>query len=190
MQGVLCLIFIASLGLAALVTHERKLQGNTRLAGIRYAGSIGVKLPAGWALERENQGNILFVASEPDTPEKKGRTLTVRKHKVDPTQSSEEFLQSSGLLRGTLRLVATDPNANLALPITIADQPGVMLAVKKPLGFLFLPTTDYETNWFAASVRPSGLALSLQLECPDDSDPEEDRQTLTEIAAAIVVHGD
>jgi hypothetical protein len=187
MQLVLWIIFGASVGLAALVTHDRQTRNGNRLADVRYVGRIGVKLPTGWILQRENQGNVLLVASEPDTADQKGRQITIRRHKVDPTVSPEQFLESSGLLTGTLRLVSTDPAANIAEPITIANQPGVMLSVKKPLGSPSAPDSDYETELFAVSVRPSGLGISLELDCPGDSDPEADRQTLIDIAQSMDV---
>jgi len=77
-----------------------------------------------------------------------------------------------------------DPSANIAAPIDIAGMPGVVLAVGKPV---VGSATDMETQLFAASVRPSGLAISLRLDCPDDTDPDGDQQTLREIAAAMDV---
>jgi hypothetical protein len=132
MQAVLCVILAASVGLAAFVTKERH-RSHTRLAGARYVDGVGVKLPDGWILARTDQGSVLFVAVEPDTTDKKGRRLIIEKQRVDPGLSSEEYLQTSGLLRNVVR-VTDDPTSTTADPISIAGMPGVMLAVKKPVG--------------------------------------------------------
>jgi hypothetical protein len=188
MQAVLFIIFGASVGMAQYVIHQRRVSGNTHLAAMRYVGQVGVQLPRGWMLVRENQGSILWMATEPDTTERKGRRITIRQQKLQTLVSSEEFLQNSRLLDGTERIIRTDPASNVAAPITIAGDSGVMLTVIKPVGgFLGFGQTEAEKVLFAASVRPSGLALSLELECPEDTDPQDDEMTLTEIAAGIDV---
>ncbi len=188
MQAVLCLILLVSVGLAGLVTHERRVNRYTHLAGVRYVESIGVRLPAGWILERADRGQVLFVAHEPDLADRKGRRIIVEKHQVEPGQSAVDFLQNSGLLSGTERLTSGDSDESVIEPLTVADMPGVMLAVKRPIGgFLFFRPTGYEIEFFAASVRPSGLAISLRLDCPLDSDPQDDQQTLRDIAGAMEV---
>jgi hypothetical protein len=184
MQVVLCLIFCASVGLAALVTHQRRGIANTRLAAMKYVGPIGVRLPKGWVIERQNQGSVLLVAAEPASANRKSRQITIRRYAVDPTLAPEEFLQDSGLLQGAERL---NPAANVVEPITIANNTGVMLAVKKPVEFLFLPTAASETVIMAVSVRPSGIGISLEFECAGDTDAEPDRQMLIDIAGAMDV---
>jgi hypothetical protein len=176
MQAVLCLVFAGSIGLAALVSREYR----GKPTGIQHLGPVGVEVPEGWILQPVNRGPVLCVALEPDSADKKGRRLTIELRKVDPDLPPGEFLQSSGLLRGTFRQAPpADPTANIAESITIAGLPGIMLRVLDP--------TEQETELFAASVRPSGLAISLRLECPDDSDPPGDVQTLRQIAAAMTV---
>ena len=187
MQGVLCLILCGSVGLTALVKHVHLLNGPS-LAGIRYVNGVGLKAPAGWIFQRENQGLVLFVVVEPDSQDKKGRRLIIRKEKTDPSISPEDYLESSGLFSGPIRLIPADPSANLARPITIAGLPGVMLPVRKHVvGIPFLIDPVNETDFFAASVRPSGTAVSLQLECPDESDPQDDLELLYTVAAAMDV---
>jgi hypothetical protein len=190
MQGVLCLIFGATVGLAAFVTHERRISGNSHLGTIQFVGNVGARLPRGWDVEKRDAkatGLILMVATEHDANGKKGRKITIRKHVLDTLVSSEEFLGTSGLLRGTDPF-SEDADANTATPITIAGESGVMLRARRPVGgFLFIRGTEEEIVFFAASVRPSKLAISLEMACPDDSDPLGDQILLDDVAAAMEV---
>jgi hypothetical protein len=189
MQAVMCLIFCASVGLAQYVIHERRLSGSSRLGVVLHGGPLDVKLPRGWKTVLDKRGSLPLVAIEPDSTDRKGRRLTIRCQKLTTLISSEEYLQASGLLNGTERPeVRADPAANVADPITIAGDPGVVLAVLRPTGgFLGIGATGYEKVLFAASVRPSGLAVSLELQCSEDSDADDDAQTLSDIAAAMSV---
>jgi hypothetical protein len=188
MQGAMCLIFGATVALAGFVTHLQRSAGNSRLSGIIYVGNVGVRLPKGWDVQpkgAKDTGLILLVATEPDSAGKKGRKITIRKHQLDTLISSEEFLGTGGLLRGTDPF-STDPDENAAEPIMIAGYSGVMVCAKRPIGGIpFLRASEERTVWFAASVRPSLLAISLELDRPDDSAPRADPMLLEDIAAAM-----
>jgi hypothetical protein len=178
MQGVLFLVFCGSVGLAQFVIHQHRINGNNRLTAARYVGTISIKLPKGWEVERENQGSVLLVAVEPDSTESDGRQLTIRRNDLDKWISPEEFLQTSGLLRNTEQVA--DQGTNLTEKLMVAGVPGVLLVQAKRMN-----SVRSEILLFAASVRPSGLAISLELDCPDDSDLQDDIQTLREVAGAM-----
>ncbi len=187
MQAVMCGIFTVSVSLAVVVTHHLRSTGGIRLAGGRHVDNIAVKLPAGWLLEHEGDGSrdpVLFIAHEPDTEQLKGRRITVRRYKVQPGISSQAFLNESGLLQGTERRIKADPAENMPVAITLAGEPGVLETAVRPTGD---DPADGQTELFAASVRPSGLAIILQLECPDDTDPDGDELMLRKIASEIEV---
>ena len=188
MQAVMCIIFFASMALAQLVIHERRLSGSSWLGVVLHAGPVDVKLPKGWKSVWDKRASLPLVAIEPDSAERKGRRLTVRCQKLGAIVSSEEYLQISGLLNGSERPDSSDPSGNVADPITISGDSGVVIAVLRPTGGFFgIGATRYEKVLFAASVRPSGLAVSLELQCSEDSDQEDDEQMLNEIAAAMNV---
>ena len=189
MQVALCAVFAGSVGLASIVTRQRLSAGSIRLEATRWYGRVGVQAPAGWSLESENQGSILLVVQEPDlvveAGEKQGRRLTVRRAQLEPPVSAEAYLKSSGLVRGTrpLAIEGTDSSES----ITIAGTTGIVRPVVRPVGIsLFSPPT-YETQWIACIVRPNGLAITLLLDCPDNSDPQADKRVLRDIASGIEV---
>jgi hypothetical protein len=60
--------------------------------------------------------------------------------------------------------------------------------VKRPIGgFLIFQPTGYETELIAVSVRTSGLAISLQLDCPDDTDLRGNQDLLRDITSAMEI---
>jgi hypothetical protein len=182
MQITLALILAATLGLAMLVSHRKM---SVKLTTARSARNLLVKLPSGWRLERENDPPILFMIHEPGA---RGRLMTIRSEDEMPGTSVAQFLRKSALFRTTTEVLGDDASA----PVTLAAVQGLLVQRKR---LLALPAQDEvsiggeveQTVWVAASVLPSGQAISVELECPIEIDAEADKRLMINTAEGISV---
>ncbi len=192
MQVVLCLILVGSIGLAQWVVHDRETHGLVRLGSMRtFFEDLGVRLPAGWALE--SQSNKLVKVQEPapggvddDANDNlnagNGRTLLIRERKVRVGMQPEDFLGQS-----SLRLNFSPESE----PIQIGSLTGVLVSNRVRADTEMAPESGpWQTEWIAGCVGPDGTAVAISLRCPNEptSEIEADKQLLRNIAASVVLH--
>ena len=186
MQITLALILAGTLGLAMLVSHRKML---VKLTTARSAGDIEAKLPSGWRLEKENDPPIMFMIREPAGHG--GRLMTIRCEQKPPGITTLQFLKASAILRETNEVLGTDGPQ----PMTVAGVPGLLVQRKRPISGLMndeeeLPSATNgieQTVWIAAGVLPSGQAISVVLECPQEIDAEADKRLMINTAEGITV---
>src|SRR5258705_5868302 len=85
MQSLLVVVFVAAVGLAALVTRHVRMSMRVELGDAKPVGRLNVKLPAKWlsspvAVERGGDG---VEAGEPPNEQPAGRRLRVMRQRSD-----------------------------------------------------------------------------------------------------------
>ncbi len=185
MQGALVVIFAGSVTLAAVVCRHRQDHGITSMAGSREFGRATINLPSGWVLKHSTNDQVLFVAQEPDRQDRLGRTLTGRREKLPAAVEPMEYLQKSDLLDESSRVVSVGPDITGIEALPMGGCTGVLLQIHRVTGDPSSP--EESVQWIACCVRPSGLAVTLVMECPPTDDPEMDKQTLHDIASSLQI---
>jgi hypothetical protein len=180
MQVVLCSIFLASVGLAQWVVHDRTTNGGIRLEKPEYIGSVGICRPAGWLLQQQSLDPVLYVAQEPGTLLKKGRTLIIQVTRVSPDLSPMALLERTGE-------VFDDPPF---VPINIGNCEGILVSKRSQADTEMYPGAGpVQDTLIAACVCPNGKGVLLILKCPDEApeDSEANVQLIHDIARKIQV---
>jgi hypothetical protein len=176
MQATLWLVLGATVGLAALVNHERRRSMRVELGPPTAHGWLSVRMPRTWqpvpaaAPNGDRDGRIIARAVEPDE-QLLGRTITITRDRVARPVSPLEFLLSSNnqILGLDLLLANSGRGArqqqDLVEPITVGGWPGVLVrgvraAGRGANGAPGLPHKEI----YAATVLPSGHAIVVKLE--------------------------
>ena len=165
MQGALCLVLAASLGVAALVsrrqirTHRVSL-GNTSTT----LDGLTVKRPDDWTLVREDDGLLLQEAGKSIAAPRK---LKIRYARSSIFMSPLEYLVRSGELQaheaGALMDATTGPRA-VVKPITIAGWPGILLSQTRVMSGVDARQQMMWKRTLACAVMAGGDVLLLRLE--------------------------
>jgi hypothetical protein len=133
MQVAMWVILAATVGLAALVNHERRRSMRVDLGAPIVSGAMSVRLPKTWQQSRvagERDGRIIAQAVEPDD-QNLGRTVTITRDRVAAPVSPLEFLLASNNQIMGLELLtaqhARTSGEQLVEPITVGGWPGVLV---------------------------------------------------------------
>src|SRR4051812_16173539 len=174
MQGVLCALLLATVGLAALVTHEKRLALRLPLGPVQRVGRLGVTPPRGWlatpagtADRADGAGDAVII--EESLPEPMtGRRLSVPRLRAGDLIAPLDFLlrtsflaerdltgREPGLPRGVIRSEAPARRQRL----DVAGWPGVM--VSRTIGHLNGRRAQKQV--LACSVMPPGQAVVIKL---------------------------
>jgi hypothetical protein len=181
MQATLCVVFAGSVALAQLVVvHHR----GSRLATPVTATAMGpikrMSLPTGWVVRSHDKSPVFLIDQEPDKPDMQGRTLTGSWEQLPKNVPVREYLQTSQLSDPDVRVVSFANDADEE--IQMGDGTGVVMATTRSGG---TGVRQIRVKWIACTVRPDGKAITLELDCPENSDPEADKQTLIEWAQSM-----
>jgi hypothetical protein len=195
MQLTLGLILAGTVGLAELVTRQRDRVSRPELQQIAMVNQVQVKLPAGWVIVHDADDPNILVARE-SSDEGHGRTLKVRLKHTRRVQSAEEYLQSSGLLRGTV-VIGEDgepidptevegPQAPMRT-ITMAGRPGVMARVLRPQQSMPGMPAILRSQFIAVTILPPRTAIILQLDSAEPDTDGLDADLIQRVAAGMDV---
>ncbi len=215
-QVILWVILGGALGVAALVVRHKRFVGSVDLADVRTVdlpdGVVaGVRLPRGWAVERDpaeheggdpgGTGARDFEAREPaggvgGTPEGDGpeydRVVFVRFQPLTAAVSAKEEMDRSGVLAHTVDRPGDDSG-----PMPVAGTEGWWASFGRPTGVPPGQGPVYRSAYAAAGVvqagpdAPTPVAVLVKLECPPgDQDARGDLDLLRRVSAAITVTRD
>jgi hypothetical protein len=183
MQLTLGMILAGTLGLAMLVSHRKMA---VKLSVARNAGNLSARLPIGWVLEAENEPPVMFEIREPASANRPGRVMVIRSERVRAGTNTLQYLKDHSLLHGTAEVLGGEETS----PVTIAGVPGKLVQRRREM-----PVDDADgpaisaTVWIAVGVLASGEAVSIELACPMEIDPDADKAIITSTAEDLVVHG-
>jgi hypothetical protein len=193
MQGAMWVILAATVGLAALVNHERRRSMRVHLGAPIVSGAMTVRLPKTWQQSRaagDRDGRVVAQAVEPDD-QNLGRTVTITRDRVAAPVSPLEFLLSSNNQILSLELLtaqhARTSGEQLVEPITVGGWPGVLVrgvraAGRGSNGANNLPHKEL----YGATVLPSGHAIVVKLE-GDRPAELSDVEIVKQLAGALEV---
>ena len=174
MQGVLWLIFLATLGLAGLVNHQVRKTLLVPLGESIQLDPIELRLPAGWEINGVNDIDSRGVRAL--EPAQFGRRLEVRLYRVTEAMSAKEFLA---------HFHAQIPGrSGHDSSIVIAGQPGALVAgtIDHPVPGGMLR----QKYLIAAAMLPDGFTIKIDLIGHNDIDPT-DIALINDVAASITI---
>ncbi len=199
MQAAMWLILGGTVGLAALVNHERRRSMRVELGPPTSHGWLVVRLPKTWQASPlpaagDRDDRIIARAIEPDE-QGLGRTITITLDRVDEPISPLQFLLSSNnqiLGLDLLRAAPRGPDEkDLVEPITVGGHPGVLMrGVRAALpgrggaGAGGLPHKEI----YGATIVPSGHAIVVKLE-GDRPAELSDIEIVKQLASALEING-
>ena len=195
MQATMWVVLGATVGLAALVNHERRRSMRVELGSPTTHGWLVVRLPKTWqqSASTERDDRIVARAIEPDE-QGLGRTITITRDRITRPISPLEFLLTSDAqMLGLDLLLAQDPKGgkDLVEPITVGGQPGVLVRGVRAAGRNgggnragSLPHKEI----YGATVVPSGHAIVVKLE-GDRPGELSDVEIVKQLADAIEING-
>ena len=169
MQVVMCLIFALTYAGAISLARARSSLLHVRLDSSvtlgKGAGSLLVRLPAGWRIENGNESGVRFVeADEPEGANHYGRILRVsRKVFSEAPPTAEEYLTSENIGR----LIQTRPMTfrNLGVGILVETAPGhvledgeVHLTLPGLYACIVTPVTKHSRESLAIVIEYQGTA--------------------------------
>jgi hypothetical protein len=179
MQVALCVIFAGTVGLAQVVVVHHRHASMAATSSSRPLGPVKrMNLPTGWVIRSHDKDPVFLFDQEPDRPEQRGRTLTGKWQRLPQAIPIDEYLQTSQLADPEVRVVSIDGKAQQE--IQMGDGPGILMATTR--------STEMELpaiKWIACTIRPDGTAITLELDCPGDSDPAADKQVLLDSAQSM-----
>lgn len=179
----MCVAFCGSLGLAEWVVHDQRTKGGTPLERVPISvGPLSIRGPRGWELESQSEHPVRYVAVEPERGDRDARTLTIRETKVQVGTSAEKFLAQKGLEFGL-------PSE----PIRIGKVNGILVSSQSQADTEMAPESAPIVNeWIAGCVGPNGIAISIQLKGPEETETQRmlDKQLIRDVARAIAVQDD
>jgi len=160
LQGVVWLVFAATMGVAALIDHRRTGALDVTLGEPRTFGRLVVRLPQGWELEGEKGPPQAVVAKDYDRQRRLRRTLKI----TQEVQSGrglgpESYLENVIALPGLEQIPDVEPFSFLGqddgalVAFMIGEQRGARR--RRPR----LPNAGL----YACTVLPDGLSVTLQL---------------------------
>ncbi len=179
MQVALCALLAATIGLAALVTHQKRLALRLPLNPETLVGRLKVSLPRTWSapliLDQPGAGDFLSV--EEILPDNlPGRRLFIERMRTGRLLAPLEHLLRAGYLPEK-SLASPDPTADpLHIQrLDVAGWPGTMVTRAIPPSGSRRP----QKQVLACASLPPGQAVVIRLEgpgSPDDADEELVRQ--------------
>src|SRR3954471_7681441 len=125
MQAVLCVVLVASLAVAALVSRRQTRMRQVGFGEATNIDGLTIKRPADWTLVREEDGLLLQEAGKAIAAPRK---LKIRYARSSIFLSPLEYLVRCGELQAheasALMDATTGARAEVVKPITIAGWPG------------------------------------------------------------------
>lgn len=185
------LLLGATVGLAALVNHERRRAMRVELGPPESHGWLVVRLPKTWqqSVTPDLGDRVIARAVEPD-PQGQGRTVTITRERVTKPISPLEYLLTSNsrfLGLDLLRAQHARGAEDLVEPITVGGHPGVLMRGVRGGGTGGgekdnLPHKEV----YGATIVPSGHAIVVKLE-GDRPAELSDVEIVKQLAGAIEV---
>jgi hypothetical protein len=186
MQGVLVLVLLCAVGLAALVTRRVRMGMRVELAEARTHGRLIVRLPAKWvvttaSVERGDEVD----AEEPPGDQQPGRRLRILRQRSDGLIPPMGHLFRSGRVKAeALRWLVEGREGFEAANVEVAGWPGRMVTM------LASPRAGVvHKDLIACAVLPDSQAVVVHLEGVgpvDASDRELVRQMSENVSLAFV----
>jgi hypothetical protein len=160
LQGVMWLVFAASLGVAALIDHRRTAALDVTLGEPRTFGRLVVRLPKGWALEGEAGPPRAVVAKDYDRQGRLRRTLRITQEvQTGRGLGPESYLESIIQLPGIEQIPDVEP-----FPFLGQDDGALVAFMLADSGESRRRRTRLaNAGLFACTVLPDGLSVTLQL---------------------------
>ncbi|MGB7159333.1 MAG: hypothetical protein WBD40_14790 [Tepidisphaeraceae bacterium] len=189
MQATMWLILGATVGLAALVNHERRRSTRVELGSAVAEGWLVVRLPKTWErAPQDRDPRVVARAVEPDE-QGLGRTVTITRDRLTKPISPLEYLLFGGNQLLGLDLEQAQHAAakkELVEPILIGDWPGVLVRGTRSSLRGAAPGAVPHKEVYAATVLPSGHAIVVKLE-GDRPAELSDVEIVKQLAGAIEV---
>lgn len=172
MQGVMWVIFVATLGGAALVGRHKRLVNVINLGAEQTVGPVTVRIPADWEIDASSTETVL-IAHPPSPQDAADEAEPLRELNIAVTSPQVERLRRfwSGSDRQDF-----GPGTQ---PIDVGPVKGqvIVQAIRSMQGS-YLDVT-------ARAVLPDGSGLSLELVDPTAADAEEDLRLVKAIAGTV-----
>jgi hypothetical protein len=196
MQAALCALLLVTVGLAALVTHQKRLALRLPLTGVQSVGRLDVSLPKGWTTPApvdRPEGSDSVVVDEAVPEPMTGRRLSVFRLRCSELISPLDFLLRASFLnerditgkepggREQAAENATEP-ARLQR-LDVAGWPGLM--VSRTVGHLGGRRAQKQV--LACSVLARGQAVVIKLEGLGAADAA-DEELVRQIAESTLVY--
>ena len=184
MQMTMWAILGATVGLAALVSHEKRRMLRVELGPAMVENDLSVRLPAGWQPSASTGQGSLVVVEAKEPAEQSGRVLTIFRQRTAVLLSPLEYLLQSGLLPPAYLAPRLSAAGKLVSPdpAQVAEAPGILLGysrrVRRPDGYLELK------ELYACAVLPSRQAVIVRLEGVGRPAPA-DEQLVRQVAESI-----
>jgi len=129
MQGLLVVVFLAAVGLAALVTRHVRMSMRVELGEMRTIGRLVVRMPAKWlsspAVVEKGDG---VEAEEPPSEVQAGRRLRVVRQRSDGLVPPLEHLVRSGQIKPEVIKVLAEGREGFSISnLPIGGWPGQMV---------------------------------------------------------------
>lgn len=182
MQVTMWLIFASTLGVAALVVHEKKSVKPVSLAPATTINGVTVRMPAGWDVSpgvAESPRSPILAAREDGR--RGGRMIAVYRQDVPDLIAPEEFLARYVMDAAdefAVRLSDDLPGDPGPWPIKMGSFPGLMIR----------KVSEMKISFIACAVLPSREAITVRLDSHGDA-PGKDERAMVEGVAASVMTG-
>jgi hypothetical protein len=187
MQAVMWLILAATVGLAALVTNDRRRASRVRLGDSVEYGTISIALPVKWKARTRAEGNprIVVQANEPELSPR-ARTLTIfREQASDPLSPLQYLIRNFNVPPPPAS--ETDTRWTAPAAQSIGGWPGVIVNTVAPPA----PpnTTPPRVQFLACTVLPSRDVIVVKLEGVGPADAS-DAEAMRNICEAMRINGE
>jgi hypothetical protein len=188
LQFVLLLVLVLTLGLAEVVARRQRAAQVTVLGEPLAVGPISIRIPQRWVVETEDVkiGSAVIHVLEPDG-NRRGRVLTIAAKYVPLGTTLDQFItlkqefDQSAYPRHPW-LPPELPTGQEA--IRIANNPGRLIAMRITG---LTPEGGRPTIWLAAALVNPWRIIEVQLECPDDTDADDDKRLILDVTRGISV---
>src|SRR3954464_11463165 len=128
MQSLLVVVFLAAVGLAALVTRHVRLSMRVELGEAKAYGRLMVKMPRQWVSAPTTIEKGDMVEAEEPPGEQPGRRLRIARQRTDGLISPLEHLLRSGQVKPEVLKALNDGREGYSVSnLTVGAWPGQML---------------------------------------------------------------
>jgi hypothetical protein len=190
MQGIMWIILGATVGLAALVSYERRSSIDVKLDGPKDFRGVSVQLPKGWEVSKKTDplSSVLLTATESKKDEDDGSSGRVIRIVREPIPSNRSPIEFAALRLGNGGSgSATVKGKNY---ITIDRSPGEILyqireVAPKSLRDAMAGETRLTEVVCAATMTPSGRGFAVELEGEDAENLIQDIDLVKRIAGTV-----